>query len=924
MLRERGVARVLGVDRDPEMVEETRARGHDARVLDARTGLAAIGERFDGVHLSFVIETMDGEEGIAALRACAALLKPDGLLVVRTLNPRNAAVRDGSVLVRAVGEAPVAARDAARRADRPGPAHRRRGKRARRLAARVRPRPRAGRAGRTTATRRGRVPGRVLRVQLDGDREPRARARAARASATSRRSIVPDEPAPEPSVAADPRFAALRETMRRGVPPCDVLIRQSNGAADFRRVDGARAMVQILPWEYGTLPRAWVEGLRAGGADEVWTPTEYCRAMFLERRDRARARRGRAERDRPGAVLAGSRGRAVSARDAQGVHVPVRRRRAAAQRRRRAARRVPARRSRATTTSRSCSSCSARARSTSSRTTVRACARSREDPHAPELVVIDEELGDDDVVRLYRTLRCARVPVPRRRLRPADARGARVRAAGDRDGGRRGRRVPRRRRRLPHSGAATRAAQRGDARRAARRRRLVARARRRRARRDDAPRRRAPDEARAKAQARRAARAHATGRGSARRRSRRSGCAGSSRAAPNAVDDERRVERPAHRANAASCSGRSAPRSRRCGSTGRSRCSARRVRSRCVHDDDFGGAAVHRYAGARPHNPRAVVEEAGAFVDAQRMRAASSRSASSSAIDLGKAVSDGRDVVLALVPTRARRRRDVARLRRRSKAIARPAGGCARPRRSSSTTPRCSRRCRRASSARSGSTPGRTRSRPRTRARSTRSAPPRRSKPAAGCPPLLERAAARATTRCTARCSKHAHLAGFALDTRSMGLHHAVCHVIGGLTLIPHGIVNAVVLPHAVRANARLAPDAVAAVAQAFGIADLAAQAETIAAAYALPRTFARAGRAGRSRRAGAAARDGAAAAREQSRAARRGHGRGAAAPRVRRLSYDRGGAVSSGLRCGRRRRRGTWSGTSAPCCWPCEDGCAR
>ncbi len=87
-----------------------------------------------------------------------------------------------------------------------------------------------------------------------------------------------------------------------------------------------------------------------------------------------------------------------------------------------------------------------------------------------------------------------------------------------------------------------------------------------------------------------------------------------------------------------------------------------------------------------------------------------------------------------------------------------------------------------------------------------------------------------------------AHLAGFALDTRSMGLHHAVCHVVGALTGIPHGIVNAIVLPHAVRANAKLAPAAVNAVAAAFGIADLAARAEEIAAAYALPRTFAELG----------------------------------------------------------------------------------
>ena len=87
-----------------------------------------------------------------------------------------------------------------------------------------------------------------------------------------------------------------------------------------------------------------------------------------------------------------------------------------------------------------------------------------------------------------------------------------------------------------------------------------------------------------------------------------------------------------------------------------------------------------------------------------------------------------------------------------------------------------------------------------------------------------------------------AHLAGFALDARSMGLHHAVCHVIGGLTRIPHGIVNAVVLPRAVRANAQLAPQAVGAVASALNLDDLAAEAEAIARAYALPRTFAQLG----------------------------------------------------------------------------------
>jgi maleylacetate reductase len=106
-------------------------------------------------------------------------------------------------------------------------------------------------------------------------------------------------------------------------------------------------------------------------------------------------------------------------------------------------------------------------------------------------------------------------------------------------------------------------------------------------------------------------------------------------------------------------------------------------------------------------------------------------------------------------------------------------------------------------------------------------------------PPLLRAAARIRDATLNDALFRAAHLAGYALDTRSMGLHHAVCHVIGGLTQIPHGIVNAVVLPHAVRANARLAPEAVEAVADAFEIADLAAEAEAIARAFDLPRSFA-------------------------------------------------------------------------------------
>jgi len=46
------------------------------------------------------------------------------------------------------------------------------------------------------------------------------------------------------------------------------------------------------------------------------------------------------------------------------------------------------------------------------------------------------------------------------------------------------------------------------------------------------------------------------------------------------------------------------------------------------------------------------------------------------------------------------------------------------------------------------------------------------------------------------------HLAGLSLASVSMGLHHGLCHVLGGSANVPHGIANAIILPHAIRFNA--------------------------------------------------------------------------------------------------------------------------
>lgn len=46
-----------------------------------------------------------------------------------------------------------------------------------------------------------------------------------------------------------------------------------------------------------------------------------------------------------------------------------------------------------------------------------------------------------------------------------------------------------------------------------------------------------------------------------------------------------------------------------------------------------------------------------------------------------------------------------------------------------------------------------------------------------------------------------AHLAALTLSTTKMGLHHGLCHILGGSANVPHGIANSVILPHAMRFN---------------------------------------------------------------------------------------------------------------------------
>lgn len=65
-----------------------------------------------------------------------------------------------------------------------------------------------------------------------------------------------------------------------------------------------------------------------------------------------------------------------------------------------------------------------------------------------------------------------------------------------------------------------------------------------------------------------------------------------------------------------------------------------------------------------------------------------------------------------------------------------------------------------------------------------------------------------------------AWLAGTCLGAAGMGLHHKLCHVLGGSFGLPHAETHTVVLPHATAYNAPAAPKAMRRVAQALGVED--------------------------------------------------------------------------------------------------------
>ncbi|EGX57109.1 alcohol dehydrogenase [Streptomyces zinciresistens K42] len=113
----------------------------------------------------------------------------------------------------------------------------------------------------------------------------------------------------------------------------------------------------------------------------------------------------------------------------------------------------------------------------------------------------------------------------------------------------------------------------------------------------------------------------------------------------------------------------------------------------------------------------------------------------------------------------------------------------------------------------------------------------------AGALPELARAPRSAPAR--ARALYGAWLCGSCLGVTTMGLHHKVCHVLGGTFGLPHAETHTVVLPHVLAHNAPAAPEATAAVARALDATDAPLALRDLAGRLGAPRSLAELGLSG-------------------------------------------------------------------------------
>jgi alcohol dehydrogenase class IV len=84
-----------------------------------------------------------------------------------------------------------------------------------------------------------------------------------------------------------------------------------------------------------------------------------------------------------------------------------------------------------------------------------------------------------------------------------------------------------------------------------------------------------------------------------------------------------------------------------------------------------------------------------------------------------------------------------------------------------------------------------------------------------------------------------AWLCGSVLGAVAMGLHHKLCHTLGGSFNLPHAEVHTVILPHALAYNAAQAPEAMARIGRALGVHDAARALFDLARAHGAPTSLA-------------------------------------------------------------------------------------
>ena len=83
-----------------------------------------------------------------------------------------------------------------------------------------------------------------------------------------------------------------------------------------------------------------------------------------------------------------------------------------------------------------------------------------------------------------------------------------------------------------------------------------------------------------------------------------------------------------------------------------------------------------------------------------------------------------------------------------------------------------------------------------------------------------------------------ASLAGFSINACGLGLHHAVCHVLGGATGLTHGVINAIALPKTLAINREMAPQAIRLVEEAFCVDDIVTLSQDLIDTLQLPRSL--------------------------------------------------------------------------------------